>query len=84
VTYAANWDAYERTPFWDDLDLIGVDAYFPLSSDPDVSVGELVEAWEPVVSDLRTFAIRHDRPILFAEFGYRSVEGAAGEQNRYC
>ncbi|MFP3949028.1 MAG: glycoside hydrolase family 113 [Longimicrobiales bacterium] len=80
VTYAANWDAYARTPFWDDLDFIGVDAYFPLSSDPGASVAELVEAWRPIVSDLREFAARHDRPVLFTEYGYRSVEGAAGEQ----
>ena len=31
LTYAANWDEYKRTPFWDMLDYIGIDAYFPLS-----------------------------------------------------
>ncbi len=30
--YAANHDEFERVPFWDDLDDIGVDAYFPLAS----------------------------------------------------
>ncbi|MGB1216855.1 MAG: glycoside hydrolase family 113, partial [Saprospiraceae bacterium] len=30
LTYASNWDAYKNVPFWDDLDYIGVDAYFPL------------------------------------------------------
>jgi len=82
VTYAANWDAYRRTPFWDQLDLIGIDAYFPLSSDPDASVAELEEAWAPIVEELEAFGARHERPILFTEFGYRSVEGAAGAQWR--
>ena len=31
LTYAANWDEYPRVPFWQDLDYIGIDAYFPLS-----------------------------------------------------
>ena len=31
LTYAANWDEFKRTPFWSDLDYIGIDAYFPVS-----------------------------------------------------
>ena len=30
LTYAANWDEYAKTPFWSQLDYIGVNAYFPL------------------------------------------------------
>ena len=30
ITYAANWDEYAKTPFWSELDFIGVNAYFPL------------------------------------------------------
>ncbi|MGB5370818.1 MAG: glycoside hydrolase TIM-barrel-like domain-containing protein, partial [Flavobacteriaceae bacterium] len=33
LTYAANWDEFQRTSFWDDLDYIGIDAYFPLSDE---------------------------------------------------
>ncbi len=29
LVYAANWDSYDKITFWDDLDYIGVDAYFP-------------------------------------------------------
>jgi len=32
LTYAANWDEFKRTPFWNDLDYIGVNAYFPVSN----------------------------------------------------
>ena len=31
LTYAANWDEYKRIHFWNVLDYIGVDAYFPLT-----------------------------------------------------
>lgn len=32
LTYAANWTDFERVPFWDALDVIGIQAYFPLLS----------------------------------------------------
>jgi hypothetical protein len=31
LTYASNWDEFTRVPFWQDLDFVGIDAYFPLS-----------------------------------------------------
>jgi len=45
LTYAANWDGYGNVSFWDQVDLAGIDAYFPLSNDPDPSLDELVEGW---------------------------------------
>ena len=33
LTYAANWTDYEKVPFWDALDVIGIQAYFPLLED---------------------------------------------------
>src|SRR5262249_5010892 len=34
VVYAANYDEYRRVAFWDLLDLIGVDAYWPVADQP--------------------------------------------------
>ena len=31
LTYAENWDKIDNVPFWNQLDYIGVDAYFPIS-----------------------------------------------------
>jgi len=45
LTYAANWDGYENVSFWDQVDLAGIDAYFPLSNDPDPSLDDLVAGW---------------------------------------
>lgn len=78
LTYAANWDAYDRTPLWDLLDYIGIDAYFPLVEDPGADVDALVAAWRPVVAELEALSARHTRLVLFTEWGYRSVSGAAG------
>ena len=47
ITYAANWDEYQRIPFWESLDFIGIDAYFPLSEDRDPTVAALRRAGHP-------------------------------------
>jgi hypothetical protein len=80
LTYAANWDAFHLIPFWDAVDYIGVDAYFPLSSSPTPTVDELVAAWQPWVDRVEEVSRRFPRPVLFAEYGYRSIDGAAGRQ----
>jgi hypothetical protein len=78
LTYAANWDAYQRVPFWDALDVIGVQAYFPLVEQeglPDAR--ELEAAWRRIATDLETFGLRHGRKVVLSEFGYeRSVDTA--------
>src|SRR5258708_10385360 len=43
ITYAANFDAFDRTPFWRELDAIGIDAYFPLSAKTNPTDPELHE-----------------------------------------
>jgi hypothetical protein len=76
LTYAANWTHFEEVPFWDELDAIGVNAYFPLSTDPRPSVDALVRAWGPVSERLAAVASRHKKPVVLTEVGYRPVEGA--------
>lgn len=71
VAYAANWDEYEQVGFWDGLDLIGIDAYFPLSSDGSTPTErDLIGAWEPTVEALRATSERWERPVLLTEIGY--------------
>ncbi len=77
LTYAANWDEYERTPFWDHLDYIGVDAYFPLSEEKTPSVDQLVLGWKPYKEKLRLLSEELDKPIMFTEYGYRSNDYTA-------
>ncbi len=65
ITYAANWDAYREPAFWEDLDAIGINAYFPVAD------GD----WAKWKDQMESFAEEVGRPIVFTEFGYRSVEG---------
>ena len=45
LTYAANWDEFKRTPFWDQLDFIGLDAYFPVSNEKTPSLEDCMKGW---------------------------------------
>ena len=72
LTYAANWDEYGRVPFWEDLDFIGIDAYFPLSDEKTPSVEQLRKGWQPHKEKIRSLSLEKSRPIIFTEYGYRS------------
>ncbi|GLU43630.1 glycoside hydrolase family 113 [Allomuricauda sp. NBRC 101325] len=74
ITYAANWDEYDETPFWNQLDYIGVNAYFPLTDEKDPSIQALKEGWKPWKSKLQTLVEKENKPMLFTEFGYRSMD----------
>lgn len=74
ITYAANWDEYEETPFWPELDYIGIDAYFPLLQDKDPSLEALKAAWEPHFKAIENMALMCGKKVLFTEYGYRSVQ----------
>ncbi len=77
LTYAANWDEFTRTPFWKELDFIGVDAYFPLSEERYPTMEELKTGWQPWKTKLIALSEKANKPILFTEFGYRSMDYTA-------
>jgi hypothetical protein len=86
LTYAANatygGDEFTSVSFWDQVDVIGLDAYFPLTDRNDPTLGQLVAAWssnrngENIVADVLNFAGAHPgKPVIFTEIGYRSASG---------
>jgi hypothetical protein len=79
LTYADNWDSYTLFPHWGQLDYIGVDAYFSLSTQEGPSLEALAEGWQPHVEEIRQLAARHQKPVLFTEWGFRSISGTAIE-----
>lgn len=74
LTYAANWDEFKRVPFWDALDFIGIDAYFPLSDAKTPTVAELEKGWEKHKITINKIRTKFNKPVLFTEYGYRSVD----------
>ncbi|WP_298879280.1 glycoside hydrolase [uncultured Polaribacter sp.] len=74
LTYAANWDEFKRVPFWSELDFIGVDAYFPLSDKKSPTIKDLELGWQPHKKEVLRIQKQFNKPILFTEYGYRSVD----------
>lgn len=80
ITYAANWGGEETSiQWWDALDFIGVDAYYPLTNKNTPTRAELRAAWAPHIDTLSTLSSTWTKPILLTEIGYRSVDGANRE-----
>ncbi len=76
--YAANWyREFEQITFWDHLDYIGIQAYFPLCRKENPSLEDIMKGWKPHVASIRKQSKKYDRPVLFTEVGYKSTEDAA-------
>ena len=74
LTYAPNWDDYNKVTFWDDLDYIGIDAYFPLSELKSPTVKEIEKGWLKYKAEIKGIQQKFMRPILFTEYGYRNKD----------
>lgn len=71
LIYAANWGPeFETIRFWDALDYIGLNDYYPLPDD--LSTDRLVEK-------VRRVHRRFQRPVIFSEAGFPSLETANRE-----
>jgi hypothetical protein len=79
LTYAENWDCFDKPKFLKDLDFIGVDAYFPLSDKKTPSEEEIRVGWKKHILDMETCSNKIGKPILFTECGYRSIDFAASK-----
>lgn len=76
LTYAANWDDYDKVPFWGELDYIGVDAYFPLSNEKNPSLKSVKNGWSKHLDKMRVIQKKEDKKIMFTEYGYRNSDYA--------
>ena len=88
ITYAANFDQYHQVGFWDALDVIGINAYFPLRSDLDRTADDpalaqaFTASWSATLDAFEGLVERdglQGRPFLFTEMGYTRRAGATLE-----
>jgi hypothetical protein len=96
ITYAANatgaGDEFTTVSFWDKLDMIGVDGYFPLTNHADPTLTELKNAWTNAADNVNGFnplqALKsvqsaYGLPLIFTELGYMSTSGTNEEPYNY-
>lgn len=79
LTYAANWDVFQNVNWYDAVDLISVDAYFPLgrTSEGTLSEETILSRWtnyngRNIVGEISAVQARFGKPVIFGELGYAS------------
>jgi len=78
ITYAANWyQEFEKLEFWDELDFIGIQAYFPVASKTNPSIKEIKEGWIPHIKTIESIHKKYNKAVVFTEIGYKSTEDSA-------
>jgi hypothetical protein len=77
LVYSANWNEYADVGFWDKLDYVGIDAYFPLTAKKDPTKEELIAAWKnnALLIDNWLKQNKINKPVVFTEVGYCSADG---------
>ena len=70
VTYAANWDDVEQTVILGEVDVIGVNAFYPLTDKQGASDADLVRGGLEVAKKVKELAELWQKPVMFNEFGY--------------
>lgn len=74
ITYASNWDNYHNVKFWDELDYIGTDAYFPHSEEKEPEIKVLLNGWKKEGAKLKAFSEKWKKKVIFTEYGFRSCD----------
>ena len=82
IVYGADYPHYQQVTFWQALDDVGVDAYFPLSQDPNPSTAQLAANWRQIAAQIAAWrqATGLDKKgFIITELGYPSEDGAAAQ-----
>ncbi|MEK7315195.1 MAG: hypothetical protein AAB011_03365 [Candidatus Eisenbacteria bacterium] len=78
LTYAANWyEEVEGIEFWDLLDYIGVQAYYPLAERAGADRAALERGWAAPLAKLERLHARWGKPVIFTEVGWKSTADGA-------
>lgn len=70
LTYSANWDDVEHTLIFGELDLIGINAFYPLAEASGASPEALMAGGERVATRIEWLAKDWDMPVVLTEIGY--------------
>lgn len=83
LTYSSNWDHYMSVPFWDRLDIVGMNSYWKLgtSSNPEPTVEQIETRWHEIQKGLMDWDRKDggNKPILIMEVGWCSLANMAYE-----
>jgi hypothetical protein len=70
LTYSANWDDAQHTVILGELDVIGVNGFYPLTDKESASYEDLSKGGDRVARELAELARAWHKPVLLTEMGY--------------
>ena len=70
LTYSANWDDVADTTILNELDVIGINAFYPLTDRENAGFENLLKGGAKVAGQVRELSATWQRPVLFTEIGY--------------
>ena len=75
IVYAANWGKeFENLKFWDALDAIAVDCYYPLSNLDIVDDTNLLAGARKIADKIKLISERYNKKVIITEVGFASRE----------
>lgn len=77
--YSANWDEAEDVLFWDALDFVGINAFYPLAAQGGSDYATYARGAERALERAADLGRLVDKPVVFLEIGYTSRPDAAVE-----
>jgi glycosyl hydrolase family 113 len=83
LTYSSNWDRYWKVPFWKYLDFVGMNSYWTLGQNHDVSVDQIKAEWTRIQDKMFPFLERVHKPVILLEAGWCSLSNAAKDSWDY-
>ena len=70
VTYSSNWDDVDDAVTLGDLDVIGINAFYPLADAAGATEASMVDHARAIRDRVRALAETWHKPVLFSEIGY--------------
>ena len=70
ITYSANWDDVDATLILPEIDIIGINAFYPLAEKDGAGFAKLLEGGVRVREKVRALSDVWNKPVLFTEIGY--------------
>ncbi len=70
LTYSANWDDAADTLIWNDVDLIGINGFYPLADSPNATREAMTARARTIAEEVTALGARFRKPVYFAEMGY--------------
>jgi hypothetical protein len=77
LTYSSNWDDVDENTSLGEVDVIGINAFYPLALQDGASEASMVDFARAIRDKVHALAVAWNKPVMFSEVGYTTRPGTA-------